>query len=157
MPAAIRMIPVTNGHTGPPGHGSPPRRPSTSAATMAATRHGSRTNALRSTAAGPRDRRCWRTRMTNSKTAQTAMATTNAASAAPRRNTSGVTTLPVHHSPRPFRSDTLLGPFDDPAHAGCQGYSDVIVTDLDVDPLDVDAFRAGPRGDLLRAGGALGV
>ena len=70
--------------------------------------------------------------MTNSKTAQTAMATTNAASAAPRRNTSGVTTLPVHHSPRPFRSDTLLGPFDDPAHAGCQGYSDVIVTDLDV-------------------------
>ena len=58
---------------------------------------GSRMKALRSTVAGPRDRKRWRTRITNSNAAQTTTVTVNTVSAAPCWKTRGTTTPPVHH------------------------------------------------------------
>src|SRR3984957_3956290 len=96
-PATIRTIPAANGQTRPPGHGRPPGRPSTSASTTQPAMAGSKMKALRSTVAGPRDRKRWRTRITNSNAAQTTPVTVNTVPAAPCWKTRGTTTPPVHH------------------------------------------------------------
>jgi hypothetical protein len=93
-----RPDPLTTGQISPPGHGSPPRRPSTSPAMTATTKAGISTKALGSSAAGPLARRPWRTRMTSSNTSQAPTATLNATSAAPCRKISGTTTPPVHQA-----------------------------------------------------------
>jgi hypothetical protein len=48
MPTTIKTTPVTTGQISAPGHDTPPRRPSTSAAMTAATKAGTKTKSLRS-------------------------------------------------------------------------------------------------------------
>ncbi len=98
IPAAMSTTPAITGHSRPPGHSTPPSRPSRSAAKTAAPMQPVSTSEVgsRRVSPPPARSRC-RTLITPSNANQVSDTASNAIAAAPCAKISGSVIPPVHH------------------------------------------------------------